>query len=135
MFKRLVFASIILFLPCLAQETAEITGRIVDSSNSVVAGVSVDIRDVNTNAQWDVRTNADGYYTKALLPPSEYKITVHMPGIQAEIRTITLEVQQVARIDFKLQVGAGTETMRCLRPPHAGEQQRVGRAGDRDAGH
>lgn len=114
MSKRLAFAFALLLLPCWAQETAEITGRIVDSSGSVVPNVAVEIRDVNTNARWNVSTNAEGYYAQALLPPANYSVTVRMSGFKQEVRNVTLEVQQVARLDFTLQVGAVSETIEVI---------------------
>ncbi len=111
MLKGFVFALTVLLLPCLAQETAEITGRIVDSSGSIVPNVAVEIRDINTNAKWEVRSNGDGYYTEALLPPASYRVTVRMTGFKQEARNITLEVDQVSRLDFKLEIGAVSETI------------------------
>ena len=67
MLQRLLFVFTLLFLPVCAQETAQITGRIVDPSGSVVPGVAVEILNIHTNVKWGVRTNADGYYTQALL--------------------------------------------------------------------
>jgi len=96
---------------CFAQESAEITGRVVDPTGGVVPGVAIEIRNVDTNAKWDVRNNADGYFTQALLPPGDYRVTVKLTGFKAEVRNVHLEVQQVARLDFSLQVGAVTETV------------------------
>ena len=98
-------------MPLCAQETAEITGRVVDPSGSVIPGVAVEIVNVNTNARWEVRSNADGYYTQALLPPAAYRVTVRQTGFKQAVRNVTLEVDQVSRLDFKLEVGALTETV------------------------
>jgi hypothetical protein len=94
-----------------AQDTGEITGRIVDASGGVAPGATVEIRNVNTNAKWSVVTNTDGYYTQALLPPDDYQVTVRLAGFKQELRNVRLEVEQVSRLDFKLQVGAVSETI------------------------
>jgi hypothetical protein len=98
-------------LPSLAQETAEITGRITDSTGAVISAAAVEITSANTNATWTVTTSTTGYYTQPLLPPGDYRITVRVPGFKQEVRHATLEVQQVARLDFTLQVGAASETI------------------------
>src|SRR5215472_13450484 len=98
--QRLLFVFTLLFLPVCAQETAQITGRIVDPSGSVVPGVAVEILNIHTNVKWEVRTNADGYYTQALLPPASYRVTVRQTGFKQEVRNVTLEVDQVSRLDF-----------------------------------
>ncbi len=111
MVKRLVLAFSFLLLPCLAQETAQITGRIIDSTGSVVPGVAVEVLNINTNVKFDVKTNADGYFTQALLPPGSYRVTARMTGFKQEVDSVTLEMEQVARLDLKLQVGAANETV------------------------
>jgi hypothetical protein len=111
---RLVFALAVLSSPCLAQETGTITGRVVDASGSIVPGAAVEIRNVDTNVKWSVPSNSDGYYTQALLPPAEYRVTVQMPGFKQEVRHATLELGQVSRLDFTLQVGAVSDTIEVV---------------------
>src|SRR5690242_17412430 len=97
--KALCLASLFV-CACWAQETAEITGRIVDASGSVTPGAQVEIQSLGTNSRWALKSNADGYYTQALLPPGDYKVTVKLSGFKQEARAVTLEVQQIARLDF-----------------------------------
>jgi hypothetical protein len=113
-FLRIALGALTILLPVMAQETAEITGRIVDPSGGIVPGVSVEVRNLGTNAKWDVTTNSDGYYTQPLLPPADYRVTVRLAGFKQEIRNVTLEVGQVSRLDFQLQVGAVTETIEVM---------------------
>jgi len=114
MFKRLFAIACFAVFACRAQETGVITGRIVDASGSVTPGVSVEIRNVETNAKWDATTSSEGYYTQALLPPGQYQVKVHLPGFKQELRTATLEVQQTARLDFKLEIGNVAETIEVM---------------------
>jgi hypothetical protein len=114
MLKRFVFAISLFLIPCWAQETSEITGRITDASGSVVPGADVHIVQVSNGVKWDVQTNADGYYTQALLPPSSYRVTVTFTGFKQEARNVTLEMEQVGRLDFMLQVGSQTETIEVM---------------------
>src|SRR5215475_13221148 len=112
--SRTIFAFAFLLLPGFAQETGEITGRIVDSRGGIVPGVAVEIRNIDTNVKWDVATNSDGYYARASLPPAGYRVTAHLSGFKQEVRNLTLEVGQVSRIDFTLQVGAVSETIEVV---------------------
>jgi hypothetical protein len=98
-------------LSCFAQQTGEITGRVVDASGSVTPGATIEIQQVGTNSKWELRSNSDGYYTQALLPPGDYRVTVRLGGFKQEIRTVTLEVQQISRLDFTLEVGTATEVV------------------------
>jgi hypothetical protein len=111
---RFTLVLTLLTLPGLAQETAEITGRVVDPSGSIVPGVAIEIRNLSTDVKWDLRSNADGYYTQALLPPASYRVTARMTGFKQEVNNITLDVAQVARLDFTLQVGQATETVEVM---------------------
>ena len=112
MLRRLVILTAFLLAPaCWAQETAQITGRIVDPSGSVVPGVAIEIRNVDTDVKWQAKTNSDGYYTQALLPPARYRVTARLAGFKQEVQNTTLEVEQVARLDFTLQVGQASESV------------------------
>jgi Carboxypeptidase regulatory-like domain len=96
---------------CWAQNTGEITGRIVDASGAVAPGAEIEIQSQGTNARWTVRSNSDGYYTQALLPPGDYKVSVRLTGFKQEVRNLTLETQQISRLDFTMQVGTASETV------------------------
>jgi outer membrane receptor protein involved in Fe transport len=101
---------------CLAQTpTAQITGRITDPSGAVIPGVSVTVINVATAVERPVESNEVGYYTAPLLPPGDYRIVVEKEGFRLITRTgINLVVQQVARIDFTMEVGAVTETVEVI---------------------
>ena len=53
-----------------------------------------------------------GYYTIALLPPGAYRIAVSKEGLRPVTRTgIALQVDQVARVDFSMEVGSVSEAV------------------------
>ena len=93
-------------------QTASITGRITDPSGAVVSGASVTVQAVDTGIQTSGSTNAEGYYNIASLPPGNYNLSLSKAGF-APVRQsgLNLIVQQVARLDFTLQVGAVAETV------------------------
>jgi hypothetical protein len=99
-------------LSCFAQDpTATLFGRITDATGGVAPNVAVEIGNVETGVKWLVKTNGSGYYTQPLLPPGNYQITATLEGFRPVTRTISLAVDQVARVSFALEVGAVTETI------------------------
>jgi len=111
MLGRFTLAINLLLVAASAQETSEITGRIVDASGAPASGAAIEILQTSTGVKWQVLSNTEGYYTLALLPPSEYRVTVSLPGFKREARTVALEMEQIGRLDFTLEVGAVTETV------------------------
>src|SRR5262249_14600056 len=56
------------------------------------------------------RLTSSGYYTVPLLPPGNYRIVVQAAGFKSAARSgVGLAVARVARMDFRLEVGAVTE--------------------------
>jgi hypothetical protein len=93
-------------------QTAQVTGRVTDTSGGVVVGTEVVVTNMGTGLRWEVNTNDAGYYTAPLLPPGKYQILAQKQGFKPVSRSgITLQVGQVARIDFILEVGAVSETV------------------------
>src|SRR6185437_2839822 len=90
-----------------AQEvTAAITGRVTDPSGSAIAGAKVTATDTQRGTQWPTVTNGDGAYNIPRVPTGIYDVKVENQGFQgAQQSNITLVLNQVARLDFQLQVG------------------------------
>jgi hypothetical protein len=93
-------------------DSAGITGRIVDASGAVVPAVGVMVRNDATGVKRDVSASDAGIYTVPLLPPGRYSITVQKDGFRPITRkAVELQTDQMARIDFVMEVGAVTETV------------------------
>ncbi|MCI0628693.1 MAG: TonB-dependent receptor, partial [Acidobacteria bacterium] len=87
-------------------QTAQITGRITDSSSAVIHGANITVTHVDKGVKRDTTSNEEGYYTVPLLQPGAYEMTIETAGFKPVTRSgITLRVEQVARIDFTLEVG------------------------------
>jgi hypothetical protein len=92
--------------------TADLTGTITDPSGAAVSGAKITITNNATAAQRTVTSNDSGVYSLPSLPPGNYSVRVELSGFKAEQRAnVELQVGQVARIDFVLQVGNLTETV------------------------
>src|SRR5574340_349145 len=96
-----------------AQTTsAEITGTITDASGALVAAAAVTVENLETGVKREAKTNEAGSYAVPSLQPGNYRVMVEASGFKPVNRSgIRLVVDQVARIDFQLEVGAVTETV------------------------
>jgi len=113
-----VFAVVLLgAAPALSQTTAgQITGIITDPTGAVAAGASVLATNAATGVTRETTSNELGNYTVPLLEPGVYTLTVKKTGFRPIERSgLTLHVNQTARIDFVMELGALTETR--LSPP------------------
>jgi hypothetical protein len=91
---------------------AQITGRVTDPSDAVVAGANVTATNRATGVTRDTTSNEAGNYAVPLLEPGTYTLSVQRDGFRPVERTgITLHVNQLARIDVVLQVGAVNEKL------------------------
>ncbi len=99
-------------LPALAQvTTGSIVGNVTDSSEQLVPGAQVVIRDVNKNTTTTLVTDNSGTYTAPFLVPGTYEVTVELAGFKKWVRSdILLQVNDRLRIDARLDVGGLEET-------------------------
>ena len=106
----------LLLASCLLGQGASgsITGTLKDSSGAVVPNSSVVAHSVESGRQYQTKTNETGIYNLAALPPGHYALTVEVPGFKRLVTNpIEIEVNQIARIDLTLEVGAAAEAWRC----------------------
>ncbi len=91
--------------------TASLTGLVTDPTGAIIANATVTARNIATNVESRVASDASGYYTFATLPVGVYTISVEIQGFKKSLReNVPLEIGQKARIDFSLEVGALNET-------------------------
>lgn len=93
-------------------QTAQMTGRVTDSSGAVLAGVQVSITNTETGVARAVTTNDLGYYTAPLLMRGAYRVEVQLAGFKSITRSgVVLDDGQVLRADFELEVGQVSESI------------------------
>jgi len=94
------------------QATAQLIGAVKDSSGAVVAGARVSLRNTGTNTMRSAATSKDGGYLFTLVPIGAYELMVEQQGFEKYVhRGITLEINQNARLDVVLEVGASTQVV------------------------
>lgn len=99
--------------PLAAQQgRGAISGTITDASGASVPGVTITIVNTDTNVQFPTVSNEAGFYTVPSLPVGPYTVSAEKQGFKKEVRTgLTLQVDQHAVIDFRLDVGATAESI------------------------
>ncbi|MGH9661700.1 MAG: TonB-dependent receptor domain-containing protein [Bryobacteraceae bacterium] len=93
-------------------ESTQILGIVVDSSGAVVPGVAITATHVATGQVRRVTTGESGTYVFALMAPGEHTVRAEKDGFKTDVRTgLLLQLNQKARVDFQLQVGAVSESV------------------------
>ena len=88
------------------QVTATITGQVSDPSGAAVTNARITAIDVERGTEYTGTTNGEGYYRIVQLNVGTYNVQVETKGFQtAKQSNITLQLNQVAKLDFALQVG------------------------------
>jgi carboxypeptidase family protein len=108
--------SVVIFLAvitCKGQQVeATLSGFITDPANAAIPDVQVTVRNEATGIVVAVRSGPDGAYTVPALRAGTYTLIVEHAGFQKSVQTgIKLDVNQQARMDVHLQVGALTTTV------------------------
>ncbi|MGC4051903.1 MAG: TonB-dependent receptor [Paludibaculum sp.] len=100
-----------LCLPVLAQETTgSITGRIVDTTGSVIAGAEVVATQTDTGSTRRTKSTASGGYAFPNLPIGPYTIAATHSGFKKTTeKGLVLHVSEHIAYDFSLQVGDVTQ--------------------------
>jgi hypothetical protein len=93
------------------QVTAGISGRVSDPTDAPIANATVIAKDVDRGTMFRVVTNQDGAYTLPRIPVGNYEVRAEVTGFQASVTRLELQLNQNARVDFQLRVGAVTETL------------------------
>jgi hypothetical protein len=93
-------------------ESTQILGVVEDSTGAVIPGVVVTATHLATGQTRKAVTGDSGTYVFPLMAPGEYNLRAELQGFKADVRTgLILQLNQKARVDFRLQVGAVSETV------------------------
>jgi Carboxypeptidase regulatory-like domain len=114
MLRNLIRVLLLTALCLLAQrDAAVIRGTVTDAGGGLIPNARVSIADERTGVTaFNTETDAEGRYAAPALRASSYTINVESAGFKRAIRRgVTLEVGQVAVLDFTLEVGQVTEAV------------------------
>ena len=113
--RALALAVVAAALPALvfAQTgAASITGLITDETGGALPGVAVTATNQATGVAYKAVSNEVGNYTIPSVLVGTYVVKAELAGFRtAATPPVTVEARQIARLDFKMSVGAVTETI------------------------
>jgi len=82
-----------------------ISGVVHDFRAQVLVGADVQVQSESTGARWKTRTEDEGRYAVAGLPPGPYKVTVRMAGFRTVARGgAILDAGQSLALDFSMEL-------------------------------
>ncbi len=109
---RIGVAFFLLGLAPLVARNSTIQGVVTDSTGAVVPGVQIAVTNVATSVVTTVDSNEQGLYSVPFLTPGTYRIAASKAGFSSLTQeNLKLDVDQTARVDFTLKVGAVAETI------------------------
>ncbi len=108
--RRLVVTLIFCSFAALAQFSSGIQGTVTDSSQSVIPDAKVVVRNTATGIARETITSPEGLYRVTSLGPGTYTVVVSKTGFATKEETaVALAINEIARVDVKLDVGAVAE--------------------------
>ena len=88
------------------------TGVVTDSTGGVAPNASITARNLATAATFNTKSDGTGTYTLRNVPIGLYDITCELAGFQKfEAKRVRVQVDEVIRVDLRLNVGNATETV------------------------
>jgi hypothetical protein len=112
--KRFMWSSIIAVIClCIAAisgraqtAAASVSGTVTDTSNAVVQGARISLRNTDTDVEQASMTGSSGTYSIVNIAPGNYTIEVKKSGFNAAVITgVVLAVDQSAVFNFSLKIG------------------------------
>src|SRR5258705_4642061 len=92
--------------------TAELSGRVTDTSGAVLPGVTVTMTQTDTQATRTAITDADGTYVISNLPTGPYRLEVSLQGFRSYVQNgIVLQVGATPTINVPLELGNVADTI------------------------
>ena len=111
--------------------TGTITGTVTDSSGSVITSAKVTATNAATNVSTMTEVSGAGVYNLRFLNPGQYTVNVDAAGFKrAILGPITVNVNQIVRLDAQLEIGNLTESIQvtALAPALQTESAQTGAA-------
>src|SRR5260370_38738753 len=103
---RLSFAMLLTSALVWAQFGSGIQGTVVDRTSAVVPGVLIRVTNLDTGVSREVVSSEEGVYRVTSLSTGTYKMRAMKEGfISAEQDSLVLQVAEIRKVDFTLEVG------------------------------
>src|SRR5207237_10369187 len=86
-----------------------ILGTVTDPQGAVIAGVTVSVKNLDTQRQRQVVTDSSGYYRVEALPVGRYEVRAERQGFTVLVNSLTLTVGEEAVTNLKMEAGSLSE--------------------------
>jgi len=114
----LLFFAVSVFAQGSEVITAQLSGTVLDSSNSGVPGATVLISSTETGFHRETIASQTGQYRLVAIPPGKYMLRVEKEGFSAAVvASIVLTLGQSSALDFTLQVGGLAQSIEVKGDP------------------
>jgi hypothetical protein len=114
-FKLAVLALFTAVLMCAQSGSSVLSGNVKDASGAPIPNAKIKVTNVESRVELNTVTNEDGLYRLGALVPGGYQIDVQAEGFDRASRgPVTLQVSQIAALDFTLQVGQQSESINVV---------------------
>ena len=103
----------LIVLPAFAQDfRGAVSGTVTDSTGAVLPGVTITVRNVDTNVAVNTVTDARGAYQVRYLNAGTYDVQAQLEGLQTVVRKgVGVRVGDTVPIDIKMDQGAVSEVV------------------------
>jgi len=114
--KTLLLACAVGAMTLLGQQgSGTISGIVTDQQDAAVPGADVRVRNTGTNSMFRTKANEQGFYTAPGMAVGEYEIVTERMGFKRSVRSgITLQVNQTAQVDVRLEIGQVADTVEVV---------------------
>lgn len=111
-FLCLVLCLLFTSMPARGQAVyGNIVGTVTDPQGSAVPNAKVTITDTLRQTSVATVSNEDGNFTQRGLIAGTYQVRVEASGFKVTVATVTVSVDQEARVDVRLEVGAVSQVI------------------------
>lgn len=95
--------------------TATLVGTVMDPSGALVTGAKIEVRHSGTNEIRKAQSDQRGEFTVPNLSPGIYNVSIAKDGFRTLEETgLQLQLEQAARMDFRLQLGSLAEKVEII---------------------
>jgi len=92
--------------------TTALFGTVTDATGAVVPNAQVTATNSETNLSRSTQTNQQGEYRIDFLPLGSYRVEIGSQGFKKFVQQgIVLQINQEARVDASIELGAVTDTV------------------------
>jgi hypothetical protein len=98
--------------------TTALFGTVTDATGAVVPNAQVTATNSETNLSRSTQTNQQGEYRVDFLPLGSYRVDIAAQGFKKFMQQgIVLQINQEARVDARIELGAVTDTVEVTSAP------------------